>query len=413
VNPARYHLFDALGVELEYMIVDAESLDVRPICDELLKSVAGAYVSDVERGDLAWSNELALHVVELKTNGPARSLDHLAGRFQQEIGEIQSRLAPIGACLLPTAMHPWMNPDEEMRLWPHEYSSIYEAYNRIFDCRGHGWANLQSVHLNYPFADDAEFAVLHSAIRLVLPLLPALAASSPICDGRVTGLADTRLDVYRTNSARIPQVTGHVIPEAVSSKREYEEQIFQPMYRAIAPLDPEGHLQDEFLNARGAIARFGRGSIEIRLLDIQECPANDLAVAETVTAAVKALTQNRWSTLKDQLALPTETLAGILSRTIRDAEAAVLTDVDFLRLFGRDEAQITAGTFWKTMLAQLELPEKTRSRMNELLELGTLSTRMRQSLPGNPDREELHVVYRRLAECLARGETFQPIRAGE
>lgn len=413
MNSTRFHLFEVFGVELEYMIVDAETLDVRPICDELLKSVAGEYVSDVKRDDIAWSNELALHVVELKTNGPTHCLDHLAGRFQQEVDEIQSRLGSLRARLLPTAMHPWMAPDEEMRLWPHEYSPVYEAYNRIFDCRGHGWANLQSVHLNYPFANDDEFAALHAAIRLVLPLLPALAASSPVCDGRITGLADTRLDVYRTNSAKIPEVTGLVIPEPVTSQKEYEEQIFQPMYRAIAPFDPERLLQDEFLNARGAIARFDRGSIEIRLLDIQECPANDLAIAQSVTALVKALAENHWSALKDQLAFSTEKLAELFSRTTRDAERTIVSDGEYCRLFGIPQAEITAGEFWKVLIPQLELPDPPRTKMEELLELGTLSTRIRQSLSANPNRQELQQVYRTLADCLSRAETFQPLRAGE
>jgi len=48
-----------------------------------------------------------------------------------------------------------MDPNREMVIWPHDYSVVYEAFNRIFDCRGHGWANLQAVHLNLPFADDA------------------------------------------------------------------------------------------------------------------------------------------------------------------------------------------------------------------------------------------------------------------
>src|SRR5262245_16606836 len=32
------HLFEGTGIELEYMIVDAESLSVKPVADELLKS---------------------------------------------------------------------------------------------------------------------------------------------------------------------------------------------------------------------------------------------------------------------------------------------------------------------------------------------------------------------------------------
>lgn len=73
-------LFAGFGVELEYMIVAADSLDVLPIADKLMYGVSGRY-EDVERGDLAWSNELVAHVIELKTNGPAARLDGLGPAF--------------------------------------------------------------------------------------------------------------------------------------------------------------------------------------------------------------------------------------------------------------------------------------------------------------------------------------------
>ena len=203
-----------------------------------------------------WSNELALHVIELKTNGPASRLEPLVKLFQEQVCRLNTILQPMGAQLLPTAMHPWMDPDRELKLWPHEYNPIYEAYNGIFDCRGHGWANVQSTHLNLPFADDDEFGRLHAAIRLLMPLLPALAASSPIVDRALTGLADYRMEVYRSNSRPVPSVTADVIPEPVYSRGDYEQKILQRMYRDIAPLDTQGVLRHEWLNSRGAIARF-------------------------------------------------------------------------------------------------------------------------------------------------------------
>ncbi len=114
------HLFQGFGVELEYMIVDEGTLDVRPITDKVLYEVAGEYLSEVELGEIAWSNELALHVVELKTNGPAASLAPLAELFQQHVARINQLLQPMGARLMPTAMHPWMDPHTELKLWTHE-----------------------------------------------------------------------------------------------------------------------------------------------------------------------------------------------------------------------------------------------------------------------------------------------------
>jgi carboxylate-amine ligase len=131
--PEPLHLLEAFGIELEYMIVSAADLAIRPIADELILEAGGRYDEDVARGPIAWSNELALHVIELKTNGPAASLAGLAGAFAEEVAYINALLAPAEARLLPTAMHPWMDPFAELRLWPHENDVIYRTFDRIFD----------------------------------------------------------------------------------------------------------------------------------------------------------------------------------------------------------------------------------------------------------------------------------------
>ena len=180
-----------------------------------------------------WSNELASHVIELKTTRPVTSLTDWDFCFAAEVQEIQQRLQVHDARLLPTGMHPWMNPAVSLRLWPYGHQDVYQAFDRLFQCRGHGWANLQSVHLNLPFGDDAQFARLHAAIRLVLPLFPALAASSPFCEGHATGRLDHRLHVYRTNARTIPSVTGEVVPETVSTAADYHRMVLEPMYRDV------------------------------------------------------------------------------------------------------------------------------------------------------------------------------------
>lgn len=406
-----YSLFSAYGIELEYMIVDAETLDVRPICDKVMYDVAGEYLSEIEMGEIAWSNELALHVIELKTNGPAAQLDGLAEEFQSHVHQINERLKQFGARLLPTAMHPWMNPDEEMQLWPHEYSPVYEAFHRIFDCRGHGWANLQSVHVNLPFNGDEEFGRLHAAIRLILPLLPALAASSPIVEGQFTGTMDNRLDVYRFNARRIPSVSGQIIPEPAFDEASYRNLILEPMYADIAPFDPEETLRDEFLNARGAIARFGRGSIEIRLLDIQESPRADLAICAAVCGALQLMVAERWTPLGEQKMLTTERLHRILLNTIRDAGEAAIDDPDYLRQFGIESGLLTAAEVWDEVVQAVAASRPDWSQhFRAPLELigvqGTLAKRIRKRLPDHPPKEAIASIYRELADCLAEGQMF-------
>lgn len=399
-------LFSGFGVEIEAMIVDAVTLNVRPIADELLAAVAGEVVSEFEAGDIAWSNELALHVIEFKTNGPAVDLESLPAKFSESFHRANAALAPLGARLMPTAMHPWMNPHSELKLWPHEYNAVYESYNRIFNCQGHGWANLQSVHLNLPFANDAEFGQLHAAIRLLLPLIPALSASSPIADGKVQAALDYRLEVYRTNSRRVPSLTGYVVPEPVYTEADYDREIFQRLYRDIAPFDTDQIMQQPFLNSRGAIARFDRGAIEIRIVDSQECPSADLAIVAFQVAVLKALTAQRWSIVEEQAAFETSELSALLLAVIKDGEQAVIEDPAFLRQFGIDARRCSAGDVCRHLIQELKLDcSRWANELQTITTQGPLSRRILKAIGQQPERT-MHAVYSELCNCLAEDRMF-------
>ncbi|HWI14261.1 MAG TPA: glutamate--cysteine ligase, partial [Burkholderiales bacterium] len=93
--------FEAFGLELEYMLVDRDTLDVLPIADDAFALAGAPHGSgDVDRGALGWSNELVRHVVELKNVRPC-GLAELTGRFQHEIAAFGNVLAARGAQLMP------------------------------------------------------------------------------------------------------------------------------------------------------------------------------------------------------------------------------------------------------------------------------------------------------------------------
>jgi len=199
---SNFELFSVIGVEIEYMIVDRDTLDVRPMSDVILKALAGELVNEVALGNIAVSNELVMHVLELKNNGPKPPNAQIRDDFQEAIKRLQPLLLQHNLQLLPSGAHPWMNPERETKRWPHGNNAIYQQYDKIFNCKGHGWANLQSMHINLPFSTEAEFSYLYNSVRLLLPLLPALAASTPILEGQHHGLLDTRLDYYQKNQQR-------------------------------------------------------------------------------------------------------------------------------------------------------------------------------------------------------------------
>ncbi len=403
-------LFEATGIELEYMIVDRQTLAVRPVADELLRAQAGELVSDVAVGPVTWSNELALHVIEMKTTGPARRLAGLAADFTASAAAMNDLLADQNAMLLGTAMHPTMDPHRDMVLWPHDNSPVYDAFNRIFDCRGHGWVNMQSMHVNLPFGDDAELGRLHAAIRMVLPILPALAASSPIADGKLTGLCDTRLDYYRQNSKRIPSVTGLVVPEQAFTRADYERTILERIWADTAPHDPEGILRHEWANARGAIARFDRNTIEIRVIDVQECPRADLAIAALTRAAVRALVAEAPASYEAQKGWHERDLAAILLSTMREGDRARIDDARYLAALGWKRGPTTAGALWAHLAESAWREPHEQRELGEAVELllaeGCLARRISAALPEAPTTADIASVYGRLADCLADDRMF-------
>lgn len=402
-----YSLFEVYGVESEYMIVDRESGDVAPASDAILDPDGSADTSGAGLENLAWANELVMHVLEVNTMDPVKDLAGLRERFEAHVREANRRLAARGARLLPGGAHPWMDPKKETKLWPHDNHEIYATYHRIFDCHRHGWANLQSCQLNLPFRGDDEFARLHGAVRVLLPLLPALAASTPYLEGAFDGRLDRRYFEYAENSARVPRITGSVVPEPAFTRAGYRREILEPLYDDIAPFDPKGILASEWLNARGAMPRFDRGAIEIRIVDMQECPAADLAIAAAMAAVLKHLAK-RENRMRLML-VESDMLQDLLARVAAGAQD---TPVDgwYLSLLGLPAGARNAGEVWKDLVQRHppEVDAALGAALETILEKGTLARRMLKAAGEKPSREALQALAAELATGLEQGRQFLP-----
>ncbi|MEX2381514.1 MAG: glutamate-cysteine ligase family protein, partial [Opitutales bacterium] len=409
------HLFEKFGIELEYMVVGNNDFRVRPIVDRIMIARCGEAVNECEVGACGVSNELAAHVFELKSPEPTADLEQQEADFAAAVRLTNEILAPEEAHLLPGPMHPTMLPANESITWPHEGQQIYSLYDSIFNCRGHGWFNLQSSHINLPFAGDEEFSRLHCAIILILPLLPALSAASPFMEGQVTGLLDTRLDVYRRNQLRCPSITGEVIPEAVFSQEEYEDRILQPMYQEIAPFDREGILAHEWLNSRGAIARFERNAIEIRLLDVQECPAADVAIAQFIINTLHDLTAHALHQLKKwSLSSSARAKKKQLLQVISQGFDAPLILPEVREAFRLPRSVQTAGDFWKHVFRKPHrrpLPHSFERTVSYIMEEGNLATRLLRFQKAQENPRDFLSLLTRLSECLAENKLFIPAMA--
>ena len=74
--------FSGYGIELEYMIVDRRTLSVLPIAEKVLHRLSETFASEFRCGELAWSHELVLHLIELKNLKPDHDIAALAAGFK-------------------------------------------------------------------------------------------------------------------------------------------------------------------------------------------------------------------------------------------------------------------------------------------------------------------------------------------
>jgi hypothetical protein len=390
------------------MLVDGVSLDAAPRADELLETAPAAPVSD----GITLRHALVLHTVELGCKALRRTPDGLTDELAAAVRSVNDRLGRAGLRLMPTAMHPWLDPSHA-KLWPHGSERVvYETLDRIFSCKSHGWANQQCLKLELPFAGDEEFARLHAAVRFLLPILPGLAASSAVVDGERNGRADNRLVAYRGKCARVPSVIGATVPEPVASIGEYHERVLEPIYRDLEPHDAQGVLRHDWLNARGAIARFDLCVVEIRLLDVQEAPAMDVAYAALIVEVLKLLCAEQWLDVAGMNRWRTERLAALLDRAARQGEGAGIGEKSYLRALGYRGSATELEGLWEhlieTVSARGSLGADTGRLLEHYLRHGTLATRIGKAVGLLPTRADLTRVYAELCEALAGGTPFAP-----
>lgn len=406
-----YRPFEVTGLELEYPVVSRADLSVQVRVEELFRKLHGRPTSDLEVDGAGFSNELAAHVFELKTVEPQRSLVAAEEILQRGVETANRALGEEwDARLLPTGMHPFMRPGET-ELWPRAGREIYRAYDRVFGISGHGWLNVQSCHVNLPFGSEAETMRLHTAVLCLLPYLPALAASSPIYEGRLGSAVDNRLVFYRGNQARVPEAAGRVVPEHVTSFRQYRREVLEPIYTRLRQIPEAERLRHEWVNSRGAILRFWRRALEIRVLDVQECVRMDVAIAVFVRGVLRHLVERL-----EQGGLPVpphDVLVEDLTRAIDQGSAAEVA-APHLGPEGRAARDVLLGLFDAAETATPRGEREYLPLVARRLKEGNLSEQIRRQVENVPEGERqqaIRTLYGHLADNLAHNRPYFPMAA--
>src|SRR5690606_36759623 len=162
-------------------------------------------------------------------------------------------------------------------------------------------------------------------------------------------------------------------------------------------------------NSRGAIARFDRGAIEIRVMDIQECPTADLGIIELVVEVLKALVQEEWVTYEAQARWHEDELYRIFQNAIKGGESAQIENVKYSEVLCPDHtARMTFQELWESLYQQVQhrLSTSSQTVLEHILQSGTLATRILRALQGDFSVNNISRVYRALVQCLADGVCF-------
>jgi carboxylate-amine ligase len=232
-------------------------------------------------------------------------------------------------------------------------------------------------------------------------------------EGKLTGMLDTRLKYYKTNQARIPSITGKVIPEAIFSKRNYLNTIYEKIKGDIAPFNKDNILNPIWVNSRGAIPRFDRGSIEIRLMDIQECPTADMAIISLVIETIKAFVSEKFIGLDEQMKMKTDPMASLFEKCMVNGQKTEVDSPELLKAVGVEGGPTSAKEVWKTVMDKMvksgnSALERWTPELSVVLNEGTLADRILNALGEDHSEESIKHVYRKLCGCLEQNKMFIP-----
>lgn len=395
-----YGTLQVLGPEHEFSIVD-EKLTPLPIVDRVIKDVHGRIVNCVKLGKIAFGKEFQAHVAEFKANKPFDSPEVFEETMQEAVETILGLLEKrYHARLLGMGMHPSLRLDEA-KIWSHRDRQIYEALSKIFNLNQHGWLNIQSFQLNLPYRNEREAVKLYDALATILPYLPAVAASSPVYESKIGDFVDNRLHFYSANQLEVPSITGDIVPEYIGSFGEYKKTTVRQYSEDLAKLNaPRCLLNKQWLNSRGAVIRFDRKAIEIRVLDEQECVKADVALSCFIRALLRGI-------MADEKCphLPHEAL-------VRDLHSVVRDGLDARVQHPKGETARQVCRYLWEMASENATSEERRylPLVKQRIDRGNLSDKILEEVAKKIQKtdltEAIFNVYSALADCLKNNKIY-------
>ncbi|MGQ9530741.1 MAG: glutamate-cysteine ligase family protein [Candidatus Bathycorpusculaceae bacterium] len=377
-----------------------QELKALPIVDKVIKDFHGRIVNFVEQSHFTFGKELQLHVMEIKPNTPFKSPEKFEETMQEAVLTLTDFLeSKYKAHLLGTGMHPLLRL-EETGVWPHRHRKIYQAYTKVFNLKQHGWLNIQSFQLNIPYFNEEKAILMHNILAEICAYLPAISAASPIYEGKFGACVDNRLYFYMTNQKEVASVTGDVIPEYIHSFDQYRKEIIKKYSLELAKKGIDKCLlHKDWVNSRGAIFRFDRRAIEIRIMDEQECIKADVALSCFLRALLRGMVKG------ENILLPHEVLVKDFNSVIAEG-----LDAKVLHPKGKTAKQVCEHFFRIAWENALKEEKKYLPLIQKRIEGGSLSEIIREKVQRKAQKTDLEEaivdVYSNLVKNLMNNQPY-------
>jgi carboxylate-amine ligase len=251
-----------VGIEEEFALLDARTLDLVPRFEELRDDAAAndPLLSEAIAGELISSE------IEIRSGRGEDLADALARQR-----ELRQRLFALAAshriALGATGTHPWADYREQPNIDTEHYRRVVDGLQYVARRN-----NTFSIHVHVGVRDADRAVRVCDRLRPVLPLLLAISANSPYIDGLDSGLHSARSQIFTKSFPRCG------IPDSFGSWAAYREYIeFLVRTNSIV----------EYTQVWWSIRpHFSFGTVEVRICDAQATGREAEALTGLIVACV-------------------------------------------------------------------------------------------------------------------------------
>jgi carboxylate-amine ligase len=250
-----------VGIEEELMILDSSTLDLASAIDSILGE-------QPQRGEI--KPELLESVLEIATS-PCPDVAAAAGELATLRALVAERAAEHGLRIGASGTHPFARWEDQRVVSDDRYRGLIRSLGFV--------ARQELVfgmHVHVGMADPEETIQVANGLRPYVPVLIALSANSPLWRGEPTGLASSRVPIFRA----FPRVG---LPPRFEGWEDFEAR--------VQTLVDGGVIADYTYLWYDVRPHPRLGTIEIRAMDSQTRLEHTTALAALVVSLVKLLTE--------------------------------------------------------------------------------------------------------------------------